>query len=93
MNIGIDCMAICKAGKQRETDEFTITRFLEESTAMLEKIKRTAANVTTCQVCLLTHASLTDSRIDQMVAAMYIVPDRPGLRPCRVTIGVTVSRQ
>lgn len=49
-----------EAGKQRETDKFTMATFLEESTAMLEKIKHTAANVTTCQVGLrsLTLASL-----------------------------------
>lgn len=37
------------AGKQRATGAFTIAQFLEDSNALLEKIKHTAANVTTCQ--------------------------------------------
>lgn len=37
------------AGKQKQTGDFEMVAYLEEATGMLDKIKHTAVNVTTCQ--------------------------------------------
>jgi len=42
-------MASTAAGKQRQTGDLKMAEFFEEATGMLDKIKHTAANVTTCQ--------------------------------------------
>ena len=54
-------------------DTFEDVGFLEDSHALLEKIKATAENVTTCQVCVLPSSKRRASETQ---------PTRLGTEPC-----------
>jgi len=58
------------AAADESGDTFESVSFLEDANALLEKVKSTAENVTTCQVCaLISPCSAIRGALDRHVAS------------------------